>query len=90
MILSSDGNVGTADADTNIKVIEELTNEGSANPSHCLTENSMKDSFKNYESIISNERSIKTKLNKDELNSILKKNLTFEDEILSSRAKTSR
>jgi hypothetical protein len=44
-ILSTDGAAGTADADTNIKVIEELTNEGSANPSRCLSDKSLEGSF---------------------------------------------
>lgn len=94
MILSSDGAVGNADADTNIKVIEELTNEGSANPSHNCSDTSFKGSFKNYESTFSNGKSNKSKMNPNELHSILKKNLTFEDDTLlqssTARAKTSR
>ena len=72
--------------DSKIKVIEELTNEGSANPSRCQSAD------KNLGPVDSSIRD-KCRINPDELNSILKKTLQFEEDVAAKngfRAHTSR
>ena len=86
LMMSSDGTrISQGDGDSKIKVIEELTNEGSANPSRCQSEKNLDPAY--------NDSSIRNKcrINPDDLNSILKKTLQFEEDLAAkNRAQTSR
>ena len=87
-MMSSEGTrITPGDGDSKIKVIEELTNEGSANPSRCQSEKNL-DLGHNTSSIRD-----KCRINPDDLNSILKKTLQFEEDLAAKnnlRAHTSR